>query len=58
MGPPEATRITSWTEFVRRYGSFIRGSYLAHSVFQYFNNGGRQCYVVRATRGGERGRDD
>ena len=50
MGPPEATRITSWTEFLRRFGSFIPGSYLAQSVFQYFNNGGRQCYIVRAVR--------
>ena len=32
------------------YGSFIADGYLAHSVFQYFNNGGRQCYIVRVTR--------
>ena len=50
MGPAEATRVTNWTEFQRLYGSFIRGSYLPQSVFQYFNNGGRQCYVVRVTR--------
>jgi len=47
MGPEEATRVTNWTEFQRRYGSFIAHGYLAHSVFQYFNNGGRQCYIVR-----------
>ncbi|WP_435592825.1 phage tail sheath family protein [Nocardia sp. bgisy118] len=50
MGPDTATRVTSWTEFQRRYGSFFADSFLAHSVFQYFNNGGRQCYVVRVTR--------
>lgn len=50
MGPAEATRVTNWTEFQRLYGSFIPDSYLAHSVFQYFNNGGRQCYVVRVVR--------
>ncbi|SCL34917.1 hypothetical protein GA0070624_5118 [Micromonospora rhizosphaerae] len=49
MGPSTATRITNWTEFQRVYGSFITGGYLAHSVFQFFNNGGRQCYVVRVT---------
>ncbi|HEU0127559.1 MAG TPA: phage tail sheath subtilisin-like domain-containing protein, partial [Pseudonocardiaceae bacterium] len=50
MGPEEATRVTNWTEFQRRYGSFITDGFLAHSVFQYFNNGGRQCYIVRVTR--------
>ncbi|MFI6644021.1 phage tail sheath family protein [Streptomyces sp. NPDC050504] len=50
MGPDEATRVTNWTEFLRRYGSFTTDGFLAHSVFQYFNNGGRQCYVVRVTR--------
>ena len=46
----EARRITSWTEFQRHYGSYVDESYLAESVFQFFNNGGRQCYVVRITR--------
>ncbi|GIH14156.1 phage tail sheath family protein [Rugosimonospora africana] len=50
MGPDAATRVTNWTEFQRLYGSFITDGYLAHSVFQYFNNGGRQCYIVRVTR--------
>ncbi|MEU4217130.1 phage tail sheath C-terminal domain-containing protein [Actinoplanes sp. NPDC026623] len=51
MGPAEATRVTNWTEFQRLYGSYIADGYLAHSVFQYFNNGGRQCYIVRVTHG-------
>jgi phage tail sheath protein FI len=50
MGPDQATRVTNWTEFQRYYGSFIIDGYMAHSVFQYFNNGGRQCYIVRVTR--------
>ncbi|MGH7775204.1 MAG: phage tail sheath family protein [Candidatus Binatia bacterium] len=51
MGPDdEARRITNWTEFQRYYGTFINDSFLAHSVFQFFNNGGRQCYIVRVTR--------
>ena len=50
MGPDEPRRVSNWTEFQRYYGSFIRDGYLAHSVFQYFNNGGRQCYIVRVTR--------
>ena len=52
MGPDDrAMRITSWTEFQRYYGTFINDGYLAHSVLQFFNNGGSQCYIVRVTRG-------
>jgi len=50
MGPDKPRRITSWTEFQRYYGTYIDDSYLAQSVFQFFNNGGRQCYIVRITR--------
>jgi phage tail sheath protein FI len=50
MGPAQPTLVTNWTEFQRYYGTYISDGYLAHSVFQYFNNGGRQCYVVRVTR--------
>jgi phage tail sheath protein FI len=55
-GPDDVTRrITSWTEYQRVYGGFIADGYLAESVFQFFNNGGGQCYVVRVTRGGANG---
>jgi phage tail sheath protein FI len=50
MGPTEATLVTNWTDFQRSYGSFITDGFLAHSVYAFFNNGGRQCYIVRATR--------
>jgi phage tail sheath protein FI len=49
-GPSQPTRVTNWTEFQRFYGNFITDGYLAHSVFQFFNNGGQQCYIVRVTR--------
>src|SRR5713226_180989 len=56
MGPDdEARRTTSWTEFQRYYGSFMTDGYLPQSVFQFFNNGGRQCYIVRVTRSGANG---
>ncbi len=42
-----AVRVTSWQEFQRRFGGFISSGYLAEGVFQFFNNGGRQCYIVR-----------
>jgi hypothetical protein len=51
MGPDDdVLRVTSWTEFQRNYGAFISDGYLAHSVFQFFNNGGQQCYIVRVVR--------
>ncbi|HJY75507.1 MAG TPA: phage tail sheath C-terminal domain-containing protein [Burkholderiales bacterium] len=47
-GPDDdALRVTSWEEFQKSYGSFVPASYLAEAVFSFFNNGGRQCYIVR-----------
>jgi uncharacterized protein len=43
----EARRIFNFTEFQTIYGGFLNDHYLAHAVFQFFNNGGAQCYVVR-----------
>jgi uncharacterized protein len=48
-------QIPNWTEFVRTFGDpgdakrrpFLRGSYLAHAVHGYFDNGGSLCWVVR-----------
>ncbi len=48
-GPTVPTLVTSWSQFVALYGGFGDGlSYLPFAVFQYFNNGGRQAYIVRA----------
>jgi phage tail sheath protein FI len=38
--------ITNWSQFVERYGGFVPGAYLPHSVYGYFTNGGTRCYVV------------
>jgi hypothetical protein len=44
----EVKRVFSFDEFQRSYGSFRSdGQFLAHAVFQFFNNGGRDCYVGR-----------
>src|SRR5690349_19277125 len=43
----EPTLVPNWTEFVRNFGGFVEGSYLAQSVYAYFQNGGGNCYVVR-----------
>jgi hypothetical protein len=39
--------ITNWTQFVKEFGEFLDGAYLAHAVYGYFHNGGGSCYVVR-----------
>lgn len=45
--------IANWTQFVDTFGDFVDGSYLAHSVYGYFHNGGGSCYVVRLPAGAE-----
>jgi hypothetical protein len=43
----DAVRITSWDEYQKQFGGFLPNSFLAQSVYAFFNNGGRQCYIVR-----------
>lgn len=43
----EAVRIFNFTEFENLYGGFMSSSYLAHAVYQFFNNGGSITYIVR-----------
>src|SRR5882672_826746 len=45
----DAIKVFSFTQFQNLYGGFIPGVYLAQSVFQFFNNGGAQCYIVRVS---------
>lgn len=47
--PNRATFITSWRAFVTKFGDVSRdGPYLPYAVEQFFNNGGKRCYIVRA----------
>jgi phage tail sheath protein FI len=43
----EPTLVTNWSQFTQVFGDFVEGSYLAHAVYGYFNNGGGACYVAR-----------
>ena len=55
------TRVTDWTSFARTFGvppskqqpegPFMEGSYLAHAVYGFFQNGGGACWVVRIGTG-------
>jgi hypothetical protein len=52
-------RISNWTQFAKIYGDpvnadngpFMDGSYLAHSIYGFFQNGGNLCWVVRVGSG-------
>ena len=52
----QLTLVTNWTQFVEGFGDFMEGSFLAHSVYGYFNNGGGRCYIMRV--GGADGEGD
>ncbi|MFE9566813.1 phage tail sheath family protein [Streptomyces sp. NPDC006487] len=50
----EPTLVTNWTQFAQTFGEFAEESYLAHSVYGYFLNGGGSAYIVRVeATGGE-----
>jgi phage tail sheath protein FI len=49
----QPTFIPNFTEFVNTFGGFVQGTYLAQSVYSYFQNGGGRCYVTRLPSGGE-----
>jgi len=40
-------KIFNFTEYQNLYGGFLKTSFLSHAVFQFFNNGGAQCYIIR-----------
>ena len=47
-GPVDTpTLVTNWSQFTQTFGEFVEGSYLAHSVYGYFLNGGGVAYIVR-----------
>lgn len=48
----EAVKVFNFTEYQSRYGGFLQGSFLSHAVYQFFNNGGTQCYIVRVAGAG------
>jgi len=43
----QPTLVTNWSQYTSTFGSFVEGSYLAHAVFAFFQNGGGACYIVR-----------
>ena len=48
----QVTKIFNPTDFQTHYGGFLGGGrYLAHSVYQFFNNGGSAAYIGRVAPG-------
>lgn len=47
-GPIDPTLVNSWSQFVQTFGGFGTGvDLLPFAVYEFFNNGGGTCYVVR-----------
>ena len=51
-GPTSATLITSFDDYTRAFGSYVKDAngtdhYLAYSVEGFFQNGGQRCFVQR-----------
>ena len=56
-GPGIPTLISSWQEYIDTFAfgmdsPFLSNSLLAFAVYGFFQNGGKQCYVQKAIRGG------
>jgi uncharacterized protein len=43
--------VTSWPQYERVYGGFVRGAMLPHAVRGFFDNGGSTAYIVRIPGG-------
>lgn len=41
------TLVTSWEQFVRRFGGYVQSGYLAYAARAFFDNGGAQLWVNR-----------
>src|SRR2546421_1421831 len=45
--------VTSWPQYERIYGGFVKGAMLPFAVKGYFENGGSVCYIVRIPSGSD-----
>ncbi|MGB8507298.1 MAG: hypothetical protein WCD76_02745, partial [Pyrinomonadaceae bacterium] len=48
----KAILVTGVPEYQKKYGAYLNDSFLSHSVLQFFNNGGKKCYVIRIAGSG------
>jgi phage tail sheath protein FI len=43
----DVVRVTNWSQFLERFGSYLRGAYGAYAVRGFFDNGGATAYITR-----------
>lgn len=48
-----ATLVTSWEQFVQKFGGYIADGYLAYAARAFFDNGGSVLHVVRVAHYGD-----
>jgi phage tail sheath protein FI len=41
----EAVLVTNWTQYTKIFGGLHSGGWLAHGVYQFFQNGGTKCFI-------------
>jgi phage tail sheath protein FI len=41
----EAILVTNWTQYTKIFGGMHGGGWLAHGVYQFFQNGGTKCFI-------------
>lgn len=46
----KATLVTSWNQFVEKFGTYVKYSYLAYAVRGFFENGGTRAYITRVVK--------
>lgn len=46
----KANLVTSWNDFVSKYGSYDVNSYLAYAVRGFFDNGGTKAFISRVVK--------
>jgi phage tail sheath protein FI len=56
LGKP--TLVTNWSQYIAKFGGFVKGAYLPDAVYGYFNNGGTRCYIVSVKTLGAASADD
>ncbi|MCU0463754.1 MAG: phage tail sheath subtilisin-like domain-containing protein [Anaerolineae bacterium] len=44
IGKP--TLVTNWSQYVQKFGGFLKDAYTPDSVYGYFANGGSICYII------------
>ena len=48
----KAVLVTGVQEFESKFGKYLKGLFLSHAVHQFYNNGGKKCYIIRVASAG------